>query len=364
MIVFAGRYNASEILSGPEKVAKRIFHLQAKKEKTIFIQYFFDGRIYNLWTKLFGKEIFFINEESYVITVGLLRIFSVLIKIKPQIFHIITFERFALILYIYKIFSKTKFIYNIHGLITFANYNIKKVSLFLRMKDKFCEKIFLKYSDKLIIPSRMLIDTLNKFNNFDSKKIKVIPHGCDSEFNQEKRSNHVDKNIKIAIQSDKIGFKSALPFILDGLKEINGKIVITVIGDYSGYDLIKNRFPNTIYQDKFDVKEFAHFLNETDIFLSLIKYDSFSISALESMAAGAVTIVTKETGISEFIDNRVNGFIVSYGDSIKLSQIIKSLINNNNLIDKISKNSIKIYKTLNWEKIFEQYSLIYQNLLS
>jgi len=56
-IVYIGRYNESEILTGPEKVAKRIFHNMTKiNSNCVFVEYFFDGAKYNIWKKLFGKE--------------------------------------------------------------------------------------------------------------------------------------------------------------------------------------------------------------------------------------------------------------------------------------------------------------------
>ena len=57
-VIFIGTYNESEILSGPEKVCKRVFEEYSKIDDTIFIQYFQDGRKYSYFKKLFGYETF------------------------------------------------------------------------------------------------------------------------------------------------------------------------------------------------------------------------------------------------------------------------------------------------------------------
>ena len=91
-VVYIGRYNDTEILSGPEKAAKRIFHEQIKHCEGTFIQYFFDGRQYGLIKKLFGKDVKDVH-NSKVYTLGLFRIVPLLIKLKPQIIHYISYER-------------------------------------------------------------------------------------------------------------------------------------------------------------------------------------------------------------------------------------------------------------------------------
>lgn len=55
-IFFLGRYNQSEYLSGPEKVAKRIYAESVKDYESVFIEYFFDGREFGFSKKLFGRE--------------------------------------------------------------------------------------------------------------------------------------------------------------------------------------------------------------------------------------------------------------------------------------------------------------------
>ena len=78
-VVFIGRFNKSEILSGPEKFAKRIAQKHSQINETQFIEYFFDGNIYGIKDKLFGKE-----TDKYgnieIIKLGILRLFFELFK--------------------------------------------------------------------------------------------------------------------------------------------------------------------------------------------------------------------------------------------------------------------------------------------
>ena len=48
-IVYLGRYNESEILTGPEKVAKRIFHnIIEMIPYSVFNEYYFDNTTFEL----------------------------------------------------------------------------------------------------------------------------------------------------------------------------------------------------------------------------------------------------------------------------------------------------------------------------
>ena len=125
-VVFIGRYIKGEILSGPEKTAKRIFDEHTKQNKSCFIQYFFDGRKYGFVKKLFGKEKETEANNSGVFTLGLISAFTALFRLKPKIIHIITFERFAVIAFLYRFFRKTKIIYNSHGIVAYENTGDRK----------------------------------------------------------------------------------------------------------------------------------------------------------------------------------------------------------------------------------------------
>ncbi len=363
MVLFAGRYNDSENLTGSEKVAKRIFHLHIKNEEAVFVQYFFDGSKYSLFKKLFGKDIKTVNEGSNIITLGLFRILFIPFTYKPTVIHIITFERFAVLLYFYKIFSKTRFVFNIHGIVTFGNYKLKNLAPYYRLKDKFCEKIFLKFSDIIVIPSAKYIALAKKYFIFKEDKVKIVPNGCDFEFSNVMRSEIHDPKLNISLLFDKIGINDSINFINDTLKKIGKKVDIFEIRGTANNTINNNRIINGKVFVRMDTEGFAVFLGKMDIFLSLNKYDTFSISALEAMAAGVVPIVTEDTGLSKYIENGKNGFIIQFGESDKLEEIINSLHASTELRMNISNKARDIYSKLNWENVYSDYADIYNQKL-
>jgi len=362
MIVFAGRYNDSEILSGPEKVAKRIFHHCAKENEAVFVQYFFDGRKYGTFKKLFGKEITVNEDNSKIITLGIIRIIYFFLFNKFEIIHLITFERFAFIFYLLKFFTKAKYIFSVHGIVTFGNYELKNTPRLYRFKDKICEKVFFKYSDVIIMPSPNYIDLTDKYFKYDKTKVQIIPNGCDIEFHNVKRAERNNYELNIAFQTDKIGFDFSYRFLINGLTHIKSKINLFAIGESDINELIKKDFP-IIKKNKMLTYIYAKFLSDTDIFLSINKYDTFSISALEAMAAGVIVILTKETGLASFIKYGLNGFTIEFGDDSGIINSVNSLLNSPDKFKMISNNAREIYNDLNWDKVYARYSEIYKGLI-
>ena len=279
-----------------------------------------------------------------------------LLKFKPDIIHIITFERFASVIFIYKIFSKAKVIYSAHGLVTLEN-EIKNVSAFYKYKDKICEKMFLRFSDKIIFPSEYYINKAYEIIKFDKDRTTIIPNGVDEIFHNiyNRRTNSNDK-LKVIIETYKIGVSKIIDSVLAGLNTVKDNIELHLINpnDISyKYDTL------TIFNyNKMPVSEFAGFLKDKDVLLSLAEFDTFSISTAEAMAAGVIPFVTKSTGIVSYINNNSNGFIHDYNN---IPDILEKLMNPENR-KKISEKASDIYSLLNWDTVYSVYESVYNDL--
>jgi glycosyltransferase involved in cell wall biosynthesis len=78
------------------------------------------------------------------------------------------------------------------------------------------------------------------------------------------------------------------------------------------------------------------------------------------MAEGLVTIVTEETGMSSYIKNGKNGFVIKYGDKEELIKVLNTLNSDRNIVEKISDESKNIYSLLSWELVYRKYKKLYE----
>ncbi len=363
-ILYIGRYNQSEELTGPEKVAKRIFHESSIENEAVFIEYFFDGSQYGILQKLFGYDSIKSAEELKIYRLGLLRILPFIIKFSPQIIHIITFERFSVLAYLYKLFSKVKLIYNVHGVAVYENEKFKNISSSLQKKDAVCEKIFMKRSDKLLFLSEYQLSIARKLYHIHDSNIEFINNGIDEGFCSKNKNAEKNKTPTLVFIGDSERKDKDFKFLYSSLDKIEHNCTLYIIGDFNT-GIYKNEVGNVsiIPVKKMNKGFLVNFLSDKDIFISSSYYDTFSIAAAECMALGLVPIVTNNTGISKLIEEGTNGFIVNHGDENELVNKINLLLENDNLRSEVAKRATEIYKQLNWKNIFSSYTKIYKAMI-
>jgi len=363
--VFAGKYNPNEILGGPEKVARRIFDEYSKNYRSIFIGYFFDGKKYGIFKKLFGFEIAGEVNKNKIIRAGIFRIFLLLFRIKPEIIHIITFERFALICLFYKLFKKVKIILNIHGFVSYENENFRKPSRFLKWKDKIAERIFIKKADKIIVNSFIAKGIFSKQFHISNSKLIVIPNGVDKIFSTDSTRNKefgID-GLKIIFPYNPQRIEKGFEFLIETLGELNFSIQLFITCN----DGSKNKTYNynrkhleLIFIGEKTPLELSVIYKRLDMVICASSFELFSIATAEALSAGLIPVVTSKAGISEFIINGENGFVFDYGNTAQLADIINKLFNDISLRKNISVNASKIYNKLNWDEIYSEYEKLYK----
>ena len=347
-IIFAGRYNSSEILSGPEKVAKRIFSNLYDKTDSVFIEYFFDGSKYSAWQKLFGRERVIDNHNNQIFRLGIFPILILTIKFKPKIVHILSFERFAIMFYLLKFILRFKVSYTINGIVAYENSIFReKISASLKIKDKIAECCIIKFSNRLFFLSEQSISIARKYYNVVNEKIILTKNGVDEIFNQVsiERQYKEKSKLNVMLVADSTRVEKGLDFFLKAIQPIQNDFTFNVIGD----NLITNDQIN--FYPKMPTDNFAKFLMDQDIFISSSIYDLFPIATIEAMVAGVIPILTKETGVSRFIINGENGYVYSYGDDESLRKYLLELKNDSQLRYKLSQNAATIFNKFRWEEI-------------
>jgi glycosyltransferase involved in cell wall biosynthesis len=358
-VIFMGRYNESEILSGPEKTAKRIFGFRSKETESVFIQYFFDGRIFGIRKKLFGRKLQKLDNNSTLYTVGLLRLIPLLISLKPGLIHIITFERFAVLCFVYKIFSKVKIVYNSHGVIAYENQEIKNQPYFYKLKDRVCEKKFLKKSDLVVFPSEFARELAKKYFTI-TKNTVIVPNGIDEAFHDSFSSRKTSGSpvVRAVVMNINDFSASGIELLKKLLEYEKNAIDLSVIG--SKLQLVNSDSVHKIrFYDRMDKNGLADFYKDKDLFFSLNRYETFSIATAEAMAAGLIPVANESAGISSYIKGNDCGLILKEDEIENSVKDLDKLIKNNSLRKEYSLRSSSIFETLNWNSVYLKYRNIY-----
>ena len=358
-ICLVGSYNETELLRGPDKVARRVADaLAALGHRVCFFEYFSSGERYGYWSKLFGNECVKNSGSFSVFRVGVFPFMFALLSNRFDVIHIITFERFAVLVLLLKPFIKASVAYTVHGIVLHQHRNLGSHAKWnLVMKDHAAEFLFLKFADLLFFLSDRSVSLASQYYRISKGKVVIVANGIDELFYEiGKREEKERTDIEIVFVGDPGRPEKGLEFFLHALERCTRRAAVFVI--------CENPPPvpvNTVngmkirYLQKMDTPHYAQFLKGGDIYVSASSYEPFSIAAVEAMCAGLVPVVTKETGMSRYVQHDVSGFVIGFGDMPQLAETLDLLIADGALRNKLSLNARSAVAQLHWRSVAEEY---------
>lgn len=357
-ILLSGGYNESEILSGPEKVLKRLYQ-NLNSHQVLLIDYFRDGKKYSIVKKFFGKEIIEQGKNKRVLRLGLFHIIFTMLNFKPEIIHIVTFERFAVLVVLFALLKKTKIVYTVNGVVKYEHKFRHNAELFLRLKDSICETLLFRYSDKLIFLSEQSLKIAAGCYFFDHKNVEIAFNGIDEIYSVNEIKSEKKDWLDIVCIGDNTRVEKGIASLIDFLKSTSLRYKLHVIGNPD----LTNAQSNIHYYHKMDSNSYAKFISDKDVFISASVYEPFSIAAAEAMAAGLIVIVSEQTGMKRYITNSFNGFTYNVDKMDHLKDLLMRIQQNRTEYISVQNEAKKVYPLLSWQNVAKNYLNIYEKIL-
>jgi len=109
-------------------------------------------------------------------------------------------------------------------------------------------------------------------------------------------------------------------------------------------------YQQLIYSDNPTVEEAREIYNKCKVWFLASIIEGFSLPVLEAMACGCVVVSTKCGGPQDLIIDGHNGYLVEVGNYGAIIHYIKKLLADDDLFQKMSKNSIDIAQNFSWPK--------------
>jgi len=103
------------------------------------------------------------------------------------------------------------------------------------------------------------------------------------------------------------------------------------------------------------------FWGNQDIYINVSDSEGACQAMLEAMAHCVVPVVTDVSGVDDFIENRVNGFVSRVGDILDIASNIKWIYENKNQLEFIGKKARE--KIISRCKIEDYIEFFYKNVL-
>ena len=83
---------------------------------------------------------------------------------------------------------------------------------------------------------------------------------------------------------------------------------------------------------------------------------------LEAAAAGLPVVGTYESGAEDATDNGKNGFLVGPRDARAAAEAAIKILSDPIMKEKFAKNSVDFAKRMSWDKVANEYAIIYKSL--
>lgn len=209
--------------------------------------------------------------------------------------------------------------------------------------------------DRIHCVSEDMLKTVEEFGNIRNKSFINFPSIDLTKFiYKERKKNILQKGsiekIKI-LTTGRLHFQKGYIFAIKAIKcliEKGYNIEYTICGGGPEEGLIRyliqelNLKNHVTLKGKVSGQVIKDLLDDTDIFLLSSIYEGIANAALEAIASGVPIVTTNAGGMSEVIENKVNGILVERFSGKKLAEGLEFLIVNYHMAKVFAKKSFDL----------------------
>ena len=232
------------------------------------------------------------------------------------------------------------------------------------------EKDGMENADHIITVSNLTRKTVIEKYGMPPEKVTTVHNAViplDKELLELPRRTHGEKVVtflgRITMQKGPEYFVEAAAKVLD--KNKNVRFVMAGSGDMMD-DMIKLAAKRGI-ADRFHFpgfqrgKEVYETLRDSDVYIMPSVSEPFGISPLEAMEMGVPSIISKQSGCAEILDNVIK---TDYWDIDAMADAIHSIITNKALYNTLRDRGIEEIHGITWEKAGKKVIDIYEKVIA
>lgn len=235
-----------------------------------------------------------------------------------------------------------------------------------------------KKANKVIATSETDFEYINTLYNCPKSKIFILNPGVDNELFKPMEKKEAKKMVnfksggKLILFIGRIEALKGIDVLLYALKFLLVKdpklnICLWIIGgndtgqeskEYLRLKKIKKLLKITAFVKFIGQKEhneLPKYINAADIVIMPSQYESFGMSALESIACAVPVIATDVTGISSLLEKEQEYLVTSAGNPILLANKIKDLLTDDREYMRISREVFIRSREFVWEKVADKF---------
>lgn len=216
-----------------------------------------------------------------------------------------------------------------------------------------------------------------KDNNF-FKPMKVISNGIDlksfENLNREKIKEEYKLNNKTILFIGRIAYEKNIKYLLKCFKIVLKKIPdakLLIVGggpqmeEIQNFSDMLNISKNVIFTGKIEHRVLikSEIFKTCKIFVTASTTENQPITLLEAQANGLVCVGMNVRGIKDLIKNNYSGYLVRKDNKNEFAKKIIALLKSKELLNKMSKNTLKEIKKHDISLVVQEWEKNYKNLI-
>jgi glycosyltransferase involved in cell wall biosynthesis len=295
-----------------------------------------------------------------------LRMLRMLLKIHPEIVHVQTIQ-FGISALLAKLLFQIPYVIYVRGGDVYDDLSVPGLA--------FMTKILLKNASVVVVLTR---DMKKRIQEVYMRDVIVIPNGIDVEKfgdlpkNEARTTLQIDGDKKIVtFVGSLLGYKG-VEYLIRATKlmvETRTDVHTLIIGDGPNKDMLEHltqqlQMSNyTTFKGRIQHEQIPYYLAASDIFVLPSLTEGFPNVLLEAMASGLPIVATDVKGVSEFITDGENGFLVEPQNAKKIAESVLSILNSEEVRERISSNNKLKARDFGWEHIVDNLETVYNSCL-
>jgi glycosyltransferase involved in cell wall biosynthesis len=200
---------------------------------------------------------------------------------------------------------------------------------------------------QVLCPTNSIVEELRR-NGFKNR-LGIFTRGIDSKVFSPLRPKSQDAEVTIGYVGRLAPEKNvrALPELVSGT---GARCMI--VGDGPERPFLQRSLPNAIFTGYLQGDELATAYSQIDILVFPSLTDTFGNVVLEAMASGAVPVVLKAPGPSDFVESGVNAFVSS--DVKEMRHHIGLLMSDPHLRQTMAEKAVQFAQSRDWAAVFDR----------
>ncbi len=235
-------------------------------------------------------------------------------------------------------------------------------------------------SSEVIVNSNYMKGELQRLFGLPYEKINVIPNGVNLDLfsgierDYDFRRKFAMDNEKIILFVGRLVYEKGIQTLISAMPKVlahynDAKLIIA--GSGGMIDQLRNQvnylgLGNKVYFTGYLAgKDVQRMYKCADVSVFPSTYEPFGIVALEAMLSGNPVVTSDIGGLNEIVEHGVNGMKSYAGNANSLADSILTLLFDQKLCDKVTKNAILKVKTeYNWTKITQDTHFAYEKAIA